>query len=45
VPLNRWGQPREIAGAALLLASPAGGYINGHTLVVDGGISATYDMM
>ena len=45
VPLNRWGQPREIAGAALLLASPAGSYINGHTLVVDGGISATYDMV
>jgi len=45
VPLNRWGQPSEIAGAALLLASPAGSYINGHTLVVDGGISATYDML
>lgn len=45
VPLNRWGEPSEIAGAALLLASPAGSYINGHTLVVDGGISATYDMM
>lgn len=45
VPLNRWGDPSEIAGAALLLASPAGSYINGHTLVVDGGISATYDMM
>lgn len=45
VPLNRWADPGEIAGAALLLASPAGGYINGHTLVVDGGISATYDML
>jgi gluconate 5-dehydrogenase len=45
VPLNRWGQPLEIAGAALLLASAAGSYINGHTLIVDGGISATYDMM
>lgn len=45
VPLNRWAEPREIAGAALLLASAAGSYINGHTLVVDGGISATYDMM
>ena len=45
VPLNRWGQPSEIAGAALLLASRAGGYINGHTLIVDGGISATYDML
>jgi gluconate 5-dehydrogenase len=45
VPLNRWARPEEIAGAALLLASPAGSYINGHTLVVDGGISATYDML
>jgi len=45
VPLERWGQPHEIAGAALLLASPAGGYINGHTLIVDGGVSATYGMM
>lgn len=45
VPLNRWGEPGEIAGAALLLASPAGSYINGHTLIVDGGVSATYDML
>lgn len=45
VPLERWGHPREIAGAALLLASPAGSYINGHTLIVDGGVSATYAMM
>jgi gluconate 5-dehydrogenase len=41
-PAKRWAQPREIAGAALFLASPAASYVNGHTLVVDGGVSATY---
>src|SRR5947209_1135659 len=36
-PLRRLGQPEDIAGAALLLASKAGAFITGHTLVVDGG--------
>ena len=38
--LERWGNPRELAGPALLLASEAGSYITGETLVVDGGVMA-----
>lgn len=38
--LKRWGQPRELVGPALLLASEAGSYITGEALLVDGGAFA-----
>ncbi len=40
-PLRRMGEPEEVAGAALFLASASGGFVNGHTLVVDGGTMIT----
>jgi 3-oxoacyl-[acyl-carrier protein] reductase len=39
VPLKRLGQPEDIAGTALFLASPLSGYIIGQTIVVDGGLT------
>jgi 2-deoxy-D-gluconate 3-dehydrogenase len=37
IPAGRWGAPEDIVGAAVFLSSPASDYVNGHTLVVDGG--------
>ena len=37
IPAGRWGEPADIAGAAVFLCSPASDYVNGHILVVDGG--------
>jgi gluconate 5-dehydrogenase len=38
VPLRRWGKPRDLAGLAVFLASPASDYITGQQIVVDGGM-------
>ena len=37
IPAGRWGDPADLGGAVVFLASPASNYINGHVLVVDGG--------
>jgi NAD(P)-dependent dehydrogenase (short-subunit alcohol dehydrogenase family) len=38
--LNRWADPKELVGTALLMASDAGSYITGSTFIVDGGFTA-----
>jgi len=37
IPAGRWGEPSDLAGAAVFLASTASDYVHGHVLVVDGG--------
>ena len=37
IPAGRWGEPADVGGAAVFLASPASDYVHGHVLVVDGG--------
>ncbi|MBA3324573.1 MAG: glucose 1-dehydrogenase [Rhodobacteraceae bacterium] len=39
-PARRWGDPKELVGAAVFLASDASSFVNGHVLYVDGGITA-----
>jgi glucose 1-dehydrogenase len=38
IPLNRWGQPEEVAGLALYLASDEASYVTGSTYFIDGGM-------
>jgi len=37
IPAGRWGEPKDLGGAAVFLSSSASDYVNGHVLVVDGG--------
>jgi gluconate 5-dehydrogenase len=41
-PAGRWGEPEDVANAALFLASAASNFVNGHILFVDGGILANF---
>lgn len=42
IPMNRWGVPEDLAGAAVFLASEASDYITGQTIIVDGGWMAGF---
>ena len=41
-PAGRWGEPEDLAGAAVLLSTEAGRFINGQVIYVDGGILANF---
>jgi NAD(P)-dependent dehydrogenase (short-subunit alcohol dehydrogenase family) len=40
IPLHRFGNPEDLKGVVIFLASPAASYITGQTIVVDGGATA-----
>lgn len=42
VPLGRWAEPEELAAPALFLCSPGASYVNGHLLMVDGGMTTSF---
>ena len=42
IPLGRMGTPDEVAGVALFLASDAGAYCTGSTIIIDGGLIRNY---
>lgn len=42
IPLNRWGDPEEAGGVVAFMVSKAASYMNGHVLVVDGGLTETF---
>ena len=42
VPLRHWGKPRDLAGAAVFLASDAASYVTGQQIVVDGGYTTSF---
>ena len=37
IPVGRWGEPSDLEGAIIFLASPASDYMSGHVMTVDGG--------
>ena len=39
IPMHRWGEPSDIAGVAIMLASKAGAFITGQIIAIDGGTS------
>lgn len=44
IPLGRWGDPSEAGGVVAFMVSRASSYMNGHILVVDGGLTETFVM-
>lgn len=42
VPLKRWGTVEDLRGPLLMLCSDAGSFVNGHLMVVDGGLTVTH---